>query len=152
MELKNVFDNTDVEQLVNRINSLSDTTNGLWGKMDVSQMLAHCNVVYEMTYEDIHPKPKGLKKVLIKLLAKSTVVGKKPYKKNSRTAPQFLITTAKDFTLEKDRIITYINKTQQLGAEHFNNRESHSFGPLTTDEWNILFYKHLDHHLRQFGV
>ena len=26
------------------------------------------------------------------------------------------------------------------------------FGPLTPDEWAILMYKHLDHHLRQFGV
>jgi hypothetical protein len=26
------------------------------------------------------------------------------------------------------------------------------FGSLTPDEWAILMYKHLDHHLRQFGA
>ena len=26
------------------------------------------------------------------------------------------------------------------------------FGPLTGDEWGICQYKHVDHHLRQFGV
>ena len=80
------------------------------------------------------------------------VVGKKPYKKNSRTAPAFLIKEEKDFEAEKNRIINYIEKTQQLGATHFQNKESHSFGRLTETEWNIMMYKHLDHHLRQFGV
>ncbi|MCJ8164098.1 hypothetical protein MKJ04_04535 [Pontibacter sp. E15-1] len=31
-------------------------------------------------------------------------------------------------------------------------QESHSFGRLSSQEWNNMFYKHLDHHLSQFGV
>jgi SRSO17 transposase len=46
----------------------------------------------------------------------------------------------------------YIIKTQELGATHFEGKESHSFGTLTSTEWNNMFYKHLDHHLGQFGV
>ena len=34
----------------------------------------------------------------------------------------------------------------------FEGKESNSFGPLTKGEWNNMFYKHLDHHLSQFGV
>ena len=56
------------------------------------------------------------------------------------------------FEEEKEKIIDYINKTQELGATHFDGKESHSLGKLTINEWNNLFYKHIDHHLNQFGV
>jgi hypothetical protein len=41
---------------------------------------------------------------------------------------------------------------KELGEGYFNGLTSNSFGKLSTIEWNNLFYKHLDHHLRQFGV
>lgn len=89
---------------------------------------------------------------MIKLFAKNLVVGPKPYKKNMRTAPEFLIIDERDFETEKQKMIENIEKTQKLGAAHFEGKESHAFGPLTEKEWNTLFYKHLDHHLLQFGV
>jgi len=130
----------------------TDTAQPQWGKMSVGQMLAHCNVSYEMVYEDKHPKPKGFVKTLLKLFVKNTVVGEAPYKKNTRTGPAFLITTEKDFETEKNRLTNYILKTQQLGEKEFDNKASHSFGNLNISEWNNMFYKHLDHHLSQFGV
>ena len=150
--MKNIFDANDTHQTIERINKLTPQTQQLWGKMNVAQMLAHCNVAYELVYTDKHPKPKGFKKFMIKLLAKNIVVGPKPYKRNSRTAPMFLITDQREFEKEKKRLVDHLQKTQQLGAEHFDGKESHAFGPLSTKEWNTLFYKHLDHHLQQFGV
>lgn len=150
--MKNVFDPTDSKDLIDRINALNADTPSLWGKMNVQQMLAHCNVAYDMTYTDKYPKPKGFQKFMIKLFAKNIVVGPKPYKKNIRTAPEFLITDERDFEKEKNMLIGNIEKTQKLGSAHFEGKESHAFGPLTEKEWNTLFYKHLDHHLKQFGV
>ena len=150
--MKNVFDQNDVNEIISRINQLNPTSTNLWGKMNVGQMLAHCNVAYDMTYTDKYPKPKGFKKFMIKLFAKNLVIGPKPYKKNIRTAPEFYITDERDFQLEKERLIAHLEKTQQLGAAHFQNKESHAFGKLTSQEWNVLFYKHLDHHLQQFNV
>ena len=120
--------------------------------MDVAKMLAHCNVTYELTYENIHPKPNAFAKFLIKLFVKNTVVNEKPYKHNSQTAPVFIIKSDKDFDAEKNRLINYILRTQKDGESYFNGKESHSFGPLTSNEWNNMMYKHLDHHLTQFGV
>ncbi len=120
--------------------------------MNVAQMLAHCNVTYEMTYENKHPKPGMLMKVILKLFVKKIVTNETPYKHNSKTAPAFIITDSRDFEKEKSRLINYITKTQQLGEATFDNKESHSFGALNKTEWNNMFYKHLDHHLRQFGV
>ena len=83
---------------------------------------------------------------------KNIVVSEKPYTKNGRTAPVFLIKGEKNFETEKNRLIDYIKKTQELGETHFDNKASHSFGNLSKSEWNNMFYKHLDHHLNQFGV
>jgi len=150
--MNNVFDLNDTKEIIERINNLHETSKPQWGKMNVAQMLAHSNVTYECVYDTVHPKPNGVKKILFKLFVKPVVVGEKPYKKNSPTAPFFVIEDERDFSKEKKRLIDYITKTQELGSEHFNNKESLSFGPLSTKEWNTLFYKHLNHHLTQFNV
>lgn len=150
--MKNIFTHEVTAEVIDRINNLSPASQPLWGKMNVGQMLAHCCVTYEFVYDNKYPKPNAFKKFLLKLFVKKTVVGEQPYKKNSMTAPEFLITDTRDFGKEKKRLIDYITRTQQSGEDYFDGKESHSFGPLTKEEWNILFYKHLDHHLTQFGV
>jgi hypothetical protein len=150
--MKNVFNQTDANEIFDRINKLTPDTKALWGKMNVAQMLAHCNVTYEMVYENKHPKPKGFMKFILKAFIKPSVVSEKPYKNNGQTAPAFVITNERVFENEKKRLIDFINKTKQLGEANFEGKESHSFGVLNKTEWNNLFYKHLNHHLSQFGV
>ena len=150
--MKNIFEEKETNNVINRINKLKPTTRPQWGKMSADQMLAHCNVTYEMAFETKHKKSNGFTKLMLKLFVKNTVVGEKPYKKNSRTAPQFLIVDARNFEEEKERLVNYLKKTQSLGADYFEGKASHSFGKLTKTEWNNMFYKHLNHHLTQFGV
>ncbi len=152
MTLSNTFEQKIVNGIIDRINKLQKETPANWGKMNAGQMLAHCNVTYEMVYENMHPKPNFFIKLILKAFVKNKVVKPGDYPKNSSTAPQFIIKEEKNFDLEKKRLIEYIHKTQQLGENYFDNKESHSFGILTKDEWNTMFYKHLDHHLAQFGV
>jgi hypothetical protein len=150
--MKNIFQAAITSEIIERINNLEPASAQLWGKMNVAQMLAHCNVSYELVYDNIHPKPGPVMKFILKKLVKSKVVNEKPYSKNNQTAPAFIIKDEREFEKEKARLIDYINKTQQLGETHFDGKESHSFGVLTKNEWNNMFYKHLDHHLNQFGV
>lgn len=151
--MKNVFDKQISDELISRIQKLQPTTLPLWGKMSVDQMLAHCNVTYQFTYEtEKFKKPNALKRFLLKTFIKNVVVNEKPFKRNERTAPEFIKTGTKDFEKEKAILINNINKTQQLGASHFEGLENFSFGKMTSTEWNNMFYKHLDHHLTQFGV
>lgn len=89
---------------------------------------------------------------ILKTFIKNKVVNDSPYPRNIRTAPQFLIKGNCNFELEKERLISYIKKTQELGVNEFEGKESLSFGKLTSKEWNNMFAKHLDHHLKQFGV
>ncbi len=152
MSLPNIFSKEVSDNIIRRINNLTPASQPKWGKMSVAQMLAHCNVTYEMIYENIHPKPNGFMKFILKMLVKNKVVSETPYKHNNRTAPQFIIKETKDFEVEKQRLINYITKTQQSGENNFDNKESHSFGKLSKTEWNNMLYKHLNHHLTQFGV
>ncbi|KUJ55744.1 DUF1569 domain-containing protein [Chryseobacterium aquaticum] len=151
--MENVFDAKDAQNYINRINNLVEETHGLWGRMTVDQMLAHCCITYEMVYEpEKHKKPGAIAKFILKNFVKSKVVGEKAYPRDSPTAPQFLIKERRDFDEEKKRLIGYIQKTQQLGPAAFDGKESFSFGKLSSREWNNMFAKHLNHHLSQFGV
>ena len=152
MALPNIFNSTVGDQVIDRINHLTSQSQPLWGKMNVAQMLAHCNVTYELSLENRHPKPGAIARFLLKAFVKNTVVSEKPYMKNTRTAPVFLIVDEKIFDAEKERLIQYIRKVYHMGAAAFEGRVSHSFGPLTSQEYNNMFFKHLDHHLTQFGV
>ncbi|HNV98518.1 MAG TPA: DUF1569 domain-containing protein [Chitinophagales bacterium] len=152
MSLPNIFSTEVTEQIIARIQKLTPQTTPSWGKMSVAQMCAHCCVTYEMVYENKHKQPGAFMRFILKVLVKPTVVGEKPYKRNSQTAPAFLITDERDFANEQNRLIAYIRRAQKDGAAFFDGRTSHSFGKLTLAEWNNMFYKHLDHHLTQFGV
>ena len=151
--MQDIFNAKEAQNYIDRINKLSPDTNRNWGTMSVDQMLAHCNVTYEMVYEpQKHKAPGGIAKFILKRFVKPKVVGEKSYSQNSPTSPQFRVNGDQDFDLEKKRLIGFIQKTQQLGREAFDGKESFSFGKLKAQEWNNMFAKHLNHHLEQFGV
>lgn len=152
MSYPNIFDKNDVQNYIDRINQLTPDVQRLWGRMTVDQMLAHLNVVYDMTYTDKYPAPWGFGKFMAKLFAKNIVVWEKPYKKNNPTAKEFKISWWRDFEAEKKILIDYLRKTQKLWAKKFEDKENMTFGILSSHQRNNLFSKHLDHHLRQFGV
>jgi hypothetical protein len=150
--MKNLFTEKDTQETLKRIDSLAENSKPNWGKMSVGQMLSHCSVTYEMVFTDKHKKPNLFLKLILKTFIKKAVVSEKPYPKNGKTSPQFLITDKKDFLKEKEPLKNYMKQTQKLGESYFEGKESNSFGKLTAAEWNAMFYKHLNHHLTQFGV
>ncbi len=150
--MKNIFNEGTSNEIITRINRLTNESKPVWGKMNAAQMQAHCSVTYETIFTNAHTKPNFFLKFILKNFVKKYVVSEIPYKKGSKTAPYFLITDERDFETEKKKLIDYILKTQQLGENHFEGKESISFGPLTKEEWSNLFYKHLDHHLTQFNA
>lgn len=153
MALPNIFNKEVSQEVINRITELTHESQPKWGKMSVAQMLAHCCVTYEYVYDEgKYKKPGMMMGLVLKLLLKPSVTNEVPYKHNLRTGPDFLISDERTFSSERDRLIGFIIKTQELGATHFDGKASHSFGLLKKEEWNNMFYKHLDHHLTQFGV
>lgn len=153
MTYPSVFDQAVLEELKRRILSVHADTQPQWGTMSADQVMAHLNVTYEYLYEPGQFKsPNALVQFLLRAFVKSAVCGNKPYPKSSRTAPDFIKSDKYQFEAEQQRLLSFLERVQREGAASFEGRKSHSFGKLTTDEWNTMFYKHLDHHLTQFGV
>ena len=151
--MENIFDAKTAQNYINRINLLSPDTERKWGTMSVDQMLAHCKVAYETIYEPgKHKKPSFIAAWMLKKFVKPKTVNEAPYKQNLPTGPMFKIKGNKDFDEEKKRLIGFIQKTQQLGPDAFEGKESHSYGKMTAQEYNNMLAKHLNHHLAQFGV
>lgn len=152
MALPDIFSKPVADQIIARINNLQADTQPQWGQMNANQVMAHCNVTYEMVYTDKHPAPFFPLSLILKLLVKKKVVSEVPYGNNSPTAPAFKTLSVYDFEAERQRLIAYIQQVQQEGRKTFEGKKSLSFGALTAEEWNNMFYKHLHHHLTQFGV
>ena len=148
----NIFSEQDLLSIKVRINQLTAETQPLWGKMSVDQMLAHSNVSFDMAFSDKYQPLGAFKQFMHRLLIKNAVVGPKPYPRNGRTAPEFIVSGSRDFEQEKDQLLAYLQKTHALGEQYFEGKEYRSFGKLSANEWSVMFMKHLDHHLTQFGV
>lgn len=151
--MRNIFNPVDVDFYIKNINQLTPDITPRWGKMSATEMLAHCNVTYELIFEpQKHKKPSFIAKWLMKKFVKNKVVNDLPYKQNLPTGAMFVIKDNRNFDVEKKRLIGFLQKTQQLGADAFDGKNSESFGQLNAIEWNNMMAKHLDHHLAQFGV
>ena len=152
MNLLNTFDPVTTAQTLNRLDKLTNNTKPLWGKMNAAQMMAHLSVPYDIVYGKRISNQSFFTKLMLKMFVKKIVVGDKPYAKNSRTSPDFIIADERDFEKEKALLTANIKETEAKGVAYFEGRDSGAFGPLTSQEWSVQFYKHLDHHFSQFGV
>jgi hypothetical protein len=152
MALPNIFTKSVTDQLINRLEKLTPDKTPLWGKMNAAQMLAHCNVTYNLAFDRIAEKPNFLMKIILKTIVKKSVTNEVPYKHNLRTAPVFLVADVQDFNKQKAILIDNLKTCVEKGEKYFDRKNSSSFGPLNITEWNNMFYKHLDHHFSQFGL
>ena len=124
MALPDIFTKPVTEEVIVRIDKLTDKSQPLWGKMSGAQMLAHCCVSYEYVFDNKHKPPGKLMKFILKTFVKDKVTTEIPYKRNSATAPDFVIKGDRDFETEKARLTEYIRKTQDLGVNFFDGKES----------------------------
>lgn len=146
----NIFDTNDNQILIDRINKLTPEKAAIWGKMTVDQMLSHCIAPIAVGLGTIELKISFIMRILGRMMKKSWLNAPE-FKKNSPTAPQFIRSERYDFESTKAELI---EKVKKLG-EGFQviKIDVHPFwGKLNETDWNNLQWKHLDHHLRQFGV
>ena len=150
--MKNLFDVALANQVKQRIHSLRIDSERQWGKMGPAQTIAHCASGLEMGLGEIKP-PRALMGRLIGSAIKPKVVGNdEPLRRNSLTVGELIIRDDRDLDVERVRLCSLIDKFVSGGASVCTTHPHPFFGPLTPPEWAVLMYKHLDHHLRQFGV
>jgi hypothetical protein len=153
--MKNLFDPILMEETRKRILRLPPESEPLWGSMAVAQTLAHCTSGFEMAMGVIEAKRAPFPANLIGRLIKPVVFrDDKPMRRNSPSSPELFSTgsTKFDFISERSRLTAAIDSFAIQGTMGCSRYPHPFFGPLNPQQWAILMYKHLDHHLRQFGA
>jgi hypothetical protein len=150
--MNSLFNPTDVAAMMERIQKLRPDTENLWGKMTVDQMLAHCHMSLQTAIGN-HKMPKIflIGRIVGKMMKKG-VLSEKPFGKGSPTDKTYIFTDQRNFEEEKAKTIEALNQFLAGGVENCTTQPHPFFGHFTPEEWAIFQWKHLDHHLRQFGV
>ncbi len=148
---KNLLDKGVAQQIIIRAGALSADSKNKWGEMNVTEMLFHCNLANEQIFdEEMEYRTPTIKQRLLKVLSLYVVP---VFPKNMRGAKR---------NDTKGRInINLFEEQKQKFVYLINRFPEHplpitlihpAFGYLTTRQWGIAAWMHIDHHLRQFGV
>lgn len=143
-------DSTTRAATVSRIARLTPDATPAWGRMTAPQMLAHCADALRMAYGDLPCAAKNVplaRLALVKWLMLNVI----PFPKGAPTAKELLSRPPAEWGSEREAIVALV---ERFGSESGRAAwPAHPlFGPMTGSQWGQLAWKHLDHHLRQFGV
>ena len=150
--MKNLFNPAMADVVRARITRLKPESERQWGKMNPAQVLAHCSGALEYAVGDKLPPRMFLGRIIGGMVKKKVLGNDEPLGRNSPTAKDLVIQDQRNFESERNRLCGLIDRFTAGGPAGCTAHPHTFFGPLTPDEWAILMYKHLDHHLRQFGV
>jgi hypothetical protein len=149
--MESLFQSTAADKMLARLEKLQPGAQPMWGKMKVSQMLAHCEVPLEVALGKKQLK-RTFMGVIFGKIGKRQVLKPEPFKKNLPTDPNFIVKHNPDFSTEKQKLATLIKEFSAADPIQVASKPHPFFGNMTAEEWGWLQYKHLDHHLQQFGV
>jgi hypothetical protein len=150
--MKSLFEPACVQEVKRRLSALSPSQQRQWGKMNASQMLAHCSLGIEMAAGETRPRRVLVGRILGPAIRPMALRDEEPMRRNSPTARELVVIgDDRDIEAEQKRLSVLIDRFASAGAAGCTSHPHAFFGSLTPDEWAILMYKHLDHHLRQFG-
>lgn len=150
--MKNLFEPARVKEVKERIATLTAESPRQWGKMNAAQAVAHCAAGFELAL-GVRIPPRLLVGRLIGGFIKPKALGDDaPMRRNSPTVQGLVILDERDLDKERERLCAMIERFAVAGPGGCTQHPHSFFGRLTPDEWAVLMYKHLDHHLRQFGA
>jgi hypothetical protein len=150
--MKTLFDRAVADELKARVRTVRQDSQRQWGKMNATQAIAHCAKGMEMAVGDLRPKRVFIGRIIGPLVKPLALGNDRPMRPNSPTAPELVITDERDIGVERERLCALIDRFATGGPAKCTTHPHAFFGPLTPEQWADLMYKHVDHHLRQFGV
>ena len=150
--MKNLFEPARAEEVKERLAQLRPDSTRQWGKMSPAQALAHCSTAMEWAVGDRLAPRMFLGRIIGGMIKPKLVGNDEPMRRNSPTAPTLVVADERDLAKERERLRALIDRFAAGGPAGCTKHPHSFFGRLTPEEWAILMYKHLDHHLRQFGV
>lgn len=135
--------------LLARARRLTPESRPLWGRFTVDRMLAHVVETFRMALGELPVKSKNLP--LRHWPVNILVIYFAPWPKGLPTAPELIARSPETFNRELATLETYMDKIARV-EQRKEWPEHPAFGKLSRRVWGRLGYRHLDHHLRQFGV
>jgi hypothetical protein len=150
--MKTIFEKDTYDELLTRLGNLSPECERQWGKMTPCQMMEHTARVLEMATSEEQPIKQIFVGKAISWIFKKSFLGEKPFGKNAPTGPDYVIKDEPEMEQTRERLKQLIAKFHSLGPDGLDGNVHPFFGPLTGKQWGETQYKHVDHHLRQFGV
>ncbi len=148
---KSIWNKDSQEVLLKRLSSLTENSIREWGSMDVSQMLKHIDIAYKNALGEVHVNAHPLAFAVSFKPVRHTILYALPFQKNLLTASEYKVEGRYNFETIYAEFLRTFQKTIQLD-ESASFGKHPLFGNLNRKEWGALLYKHLDHHLKQFGV
>ena len=145
-----ILNEVDRTAISTRLQSLSASSTGRWGKMDVTNMLHHLRLSALMTVGELSV-PSVNKRAFQVFPLKHLILYVFPFPKGAPTAPELKPVDVTAFAEERAALLELLERIgtgdrDGVGPAH------PLFGPLTRREWGVVTYKHADHHLKQFGA
>lgn len=147
--MSSIYNKTDNDAIIARINQLTPETKALWGKMSVDQMLKHTEAAMAVAFSEKELKINFFMKLLGRMLKNK--VFNSDFQKNSPTAPEFIFKDKYNFETSKSALIEKFSRFAE-GEKSISLTQHPFWGKMTPEDWDKLMCRHMDHHLRQFGV
>jgi hypothetical protein len=136
------------KELLDRLERLTPETTPLWGKMTAPQMLAHLTDWMLMAKGEL--KAAAIKRPLRYPPLKQLVIYWLPFPKGVPTAPELIRGEIPEWSVEYAAVRRHVQSFEKLDPKTWP--EHPVFGKMTPKAWCVFAYRHMDHHLRQFGV
>jgi len=149
--MENLFQPEAVDEVISRIDKLQPAAQRQWGKMEVAQMLAHCSAALDMASGQLI-LPRIFIGRLLGPFVKPIYTNEKPFSQNNPTDKKLVVADKRDFLREQEQLKVKVRQFHDGGEERCTAHPHPFFGALTPQQWSRGMYKHLDHHLRQFGA
>jgi hypothetical protein len=151
MPQPSIFNVSDYQAIVHRIEALQADAPRQWGKMTVSQMCEHVARTVEMA-AGINPVQQAWLGKLIGWIFFKDFSGENPFPKNSPTGPYLIVHGDPEFVTARDRLKVLVTRLHALGEAGVDGNIHGFFGRMSGAEWGATQWKHIDHHLRQFNA
>ena len=145
-----IFDTDTRVRLLGRIERLSPNTHRQWGKMSPAEMQVHIGDGLRIALGTKHCAPKNgpLKWPPVRWLVIHSLI---PWPKGAPTAPELLNPATAAWDADSAQLLADIKVITAHGEAH-DWAPHPAFGKLSGHSWGVLMWRHIDHHLRQFGL
>lgn len=147
---KTIFRTTDREALLARLDRLTPDAKARWGTLTAPRMLCHLS---DSIRVGLGEAPAECKKgPLANPVARWLLAYVVPFPKGkAQTAPEMLRTQPSDWRTDLAAARDYVRAAAARGADGQWARHP-AFGGVSGKLYGVFIHKHVDHHLRQFGV